>query len=64
MEDNIKIVSKYLIEKSAFIYGKKKQILSVCTDRVLLQNTSMDLDHCIQLNKLDHIHYQNFQEIK
>ncbi|CAI2367775.1 unnamed protein product [Moneuplotes crassus] len=63
-KSSIKIISKYLIDKAGFIYGKKKQILSICTDRVIIQNTNADLHYSVQLNKHQSIHYESFKEIR
>ena len=64
MDCEIKIISKYLIEKASILFTRKKQILSICTDRIVLQSTHSDLRQSVDLDNLDKILYEDFREIK
>lgn len=64
METEIQIISKYLVEKAQILFTKKKQILCICTDRLLLQGLNSNLHTDTDLSEIDWILYQNFKELR
>jgi len=63
MENEIQVISKYLIEKANFLFAKKKLVMSICTDRIILQGLNSNLQSEVNLDQVDIIYYQDIKEI-
>ena len=61
METEIQVISKYLVEKSQILFTKKKQVMSICTDRLLLQGLNTNIH---TLADYEEIHYGSIKDIK
>ena len=61
METDIQIICKYLVEKSQILFTKKKQVMSICTDRLLLQGLDTNIH---TLSDYEEIHYGSIKDIK
>ena len=64
MDYDLLIISKYLVEKPQMLFTRKKQVMSICTVRIILQGLNSNLYSDIDIDEADTINYSDVKEIR
>jgi predicted nucleotidyltransferase len=63
METGIQVIAKYLVEKSQAWFTKKKQVMSIWADRIVLQGLNSNLQSEVNLKNVEWIYYHEIKAI-